>query len=246
MPASRRQYATALRRKARVVLLAREALFLRRGDDAPVLDEAGGRVVVVGGDPENVVSSPGPPGDRNGHQHRHGHRHGNQVDREPAGIRAAAHDEAARHRSQADDDDAERQTARDRHPKQREHRDARHPRPRATTASRIAADPEPSRSSARWRSPGASTSIDDHERRLVPSPIALKPSEVPANRLKPPVKYQVLAANAKRPAAKRRRSTRRLRASERRLHRQPEIEQRPGRDAVRRVSARASASTSGR
>ena len=54
MPASRRQYATARDGKRRVVLLAREALLLRRGHDAAVLDQAGGRVVVVGGDAENA------------------------------------------------------------------------------------------------------------------------------------------------------------------------------------------------
>ena len=42
------------RRKAGVVLLPREALLLRCCDDASVLDEAGGRVVVVGGDAENT------------------------------------------------------------------------------------------------------------------------------------------------------------------------------------------------
>ena len=36
-----------------VVLLAREALFLRGGDDLAVDDQRGGGVVVKGGDPEN-------------------------------------------------------------------------------------------------------------------------------------------------------------------------------------------------
>ncbi len=41
-------------REVEVVLLAREALFLGGRDDAPVLDEAGGAVVVESGDSENV------------------------------------------------------------------------------------------------------------------------------------------------------------------------------------------------
>ncbi len=57
MPASRRQYATACDGKRGVVLLAREALLLRRGDDAAVLDQARGRVVVVGGDAEDATSA---------------------------------------------------------------------------------------------------------------------------------------------------------------------------------------------
>ena len=36
------------------MLLAREALFLRGRDDAAVVDEAGRRVVVVGGDAEDA------------------------------------------------------------------------------------------------------------------------------------------------------------------------------------------------
>ena len=54
MPASRRQYATACDGKPGVVLLAGEALLLRGGDDPAVLDEAGGRIVVVGGDAEDA------------------------------------------------------------------------------------------------------------------------------------------------------------------------------------------------
>src|SRR5690606_39397959 len=41
-------------REVRVVLLAREALLLRRGDDLAVPQEAGGGVVVVRRDAENV------------------------------------------------------------------------------------------------------------------------------------------------------------------------------------------------
>ena len=54
-PASGRQYATACAREAGVVLLAREALLLRGGDDLAVDDEAGGRVVVEGRDAEDAV-----------------------------------------------------------------------------------------------------------------------------------------------------------------------------------------------
>src|SRR5690606_38221299 len=43
-----------LRREARVVLAPREALFLRGGDDAAVLDQRGGAVVVVGRDAEDA------------------------------------------------------------------------------------------------------------------------------------------------------------------------------------------------
>ena len=41
------------RRKARVVLLAREAFFLCGGHDPAVFDETGGRIVIVGRDSEN-------------------------------------------------------------------------------------------------------------------------------------------------------------------------------------------------
>jgi hypothetical protein len=41
-------------RKRSIVLLAGEALFLRRRDNTAVCDEAGGRVVVVSGNTENV------------------------------------------------------------------------------------------------------------------------------------------------------------------------------------------------
>ncbi len=53
MPASRRQYSMARLGNSLVVLLAGEALFLRRGDDLAVDDERGGGVVVEGGDAEN-------------------------------------------------------------------------------------------------------------------------------------------------------------------------------------------------
>src|SRR5690606_25871972 len=41
-------------REGRVVLLPREALFLRRREELTVADEAGGAVVVEGADPEDV------------------------------------------------------------------------------------------------------------------------------------------------------------------------------------------------
>jgi hypothetical protein len=42
-----------VRRERRVVLLPGEALFLGRRDDAAILDQARGRVVVIGGDSED-------------------------------------------------------------------------------------------------------------------------------------------------------------------------------------------------
>ena len=53
MPASRRQYSMACCGKRGVVLLAGEALFLRRGDDRAVDDQRRGRVVVERGDAED-------------------------------------------------------------------------------------------------------------------------------------------------------------------------------------------------
>ena len=47
-----------VRGKARIVLLAGEALLLRRGDDAPVLDQRGGAVVVEGRDAEDAHAAP--------------------------------------------------------------------------------------------------------------------------------------------------------------------------------------------
>src|SRR5206468_6819267 len=43
-----------VRREPGIVFLPREALLLRGRDDAAVLDEARGRVVVVGGEPEDA------------------------------------------------------------------------------------------------------------------------------------------------------------------------------------------------
>ena len=60
IPASARQYSTACRGKARVVLLAREALFLRGGDDLAVLDQGRGAVVVEGGDAQDAHAAQRP------------------------------------------------------------------------------------------------------------------------------------------------------------------------------------------
>ena len=43
-----------VRRKPGVMLLAREALFLRRGNDAPVFDQRRGAIVIEGRDPEDL------------------------------------------------------------------------------------------------------------------------------------------------------------------------------------------------
>ncbi len=42
-----------VRRKVGIVLLAREALFLRRRDDLAIADQGGGAIVVEGGNPQN-------------------------------------------------------------------------------------------------------------------------------------------------------------------------------------------------
>ena len=54
MPGLPQAVLDGVRRKARIVLLAREPFFLRRRHDAAVLDETGGRVVVVGRDAEDA------------------------------------------------------------------------------------------------------------------------------------------------------------------------------------------------
>ena len=50
----RQAIADRLHREGRVVLAAREALLLRRGDDAPVLEQRGGAVVVERRDAEDA------------------------------------------------------------------------------------------------------------------------------------------------------------------------------------------------
>src|SRR6185503_14504901 len=56
--ALRQAVADGILRKARVVLLAREALLLRGGDDAAVLQQSGGAVVIVGRDPQDSHAAP--------------------------------------------------------------------------------------------------------------------------------------------------------------------------------------------
>ena len=54
MPASLQAEVDGVRRKAGVVLVAREALLFGGGDQDAVLQQRGGGVVVEAGDPEDV------------------------------------------------------------------------------------------------------------------------------------------------------------------------------------------------
>ena len=54
MPASSQAIGDGVVRKGRIVLLPGETLLLRRGDDAAVLDQRRGAVVIEGGNPENA------------------------------------------------------------------------------------------------------------------------------------------------------------------------------------------------
>ena len=55
MPACAQAVRDGLVRERGVVLLAREALFLRGGDDLAVAEQAGGAVVIEGRDAEDVL-----------------------------------------------------------------------------------------------------------------------------------------------------------------------------------------------